>query len=191
MEKSDFLNVVQNHTLEVRKDDGLYRHLVLSNGGSSFYRFDLVTWPGYLAFTGDMGAFVFSRIPDMFAFFREKEINASYWAEKVVAENVHRGIEQFSVEIFRARVLSRVRSYFDLEDGQPLPKNVQEEIQPLLDAEDEWECVEQMRNFASELVTFPDFWDSDTRDYTRTYLTACYAIVWAIEQYDARKASQA
>jgi hypothetical protein len=192
MQKTDFLKVVENHTLEVRKDDGLYRHLVLSNGGSSFYRFDIVTWPGFLAYTGDMGAFVFSRIPDMFAFFREKEINPSYWSEKVVAENVHDGIEKFSVDVFRTRVLNRTRSYLDLEDGQPIPDDVQIEIQPLLDAEDEWECVECMRDFSSELVTFQDFWDSkDTTEYTRAFLFACYALVWAIEQYDARKASQA
>ena len=28
--------------------------------------FDIVTWPGYLCYSGDMGCFVFTRLPDMF-----------------------------------------------------------------------------------------------------------------------------
>jgi len=61
-----FLNDIANHSMSIVRDDGVYRHLVFSNNGSSVFRFELITWPGYLAYTGDMGAFVFSRLNDMF-----------------------------------------------------------------------------------------------------------------------------
>lgn len=32
---------------------------------------------------------------------------------------------------------------------------------------------------------FLDFWESDCTSYTYRYLWCCYAIVWAIQQYDA------
>lgn len=73
------------HQLAVLHDDGLYRHLRFKAPGSGFYWFDLVTWPGYLSFGGDMDGYVFSRVPDMFTFFRDQRngINPHYWAEKV------------------------------------------------------------------------------------------------------------
>lgn len=185
--KETFDKIVKNHKVQIIKDDGLYRHISATENGSAIYRFDLITWPGYLAYTGDMGHFVFARIPDMFAFFRGREINPGYWAEKVLAENIHNGIEEFSVDVFRENVLHDARSYLDLEENEPLPDDIQEEIRVLLDAEDEWECVEEMRRFSSEKIKFHDFWECRTTEYTDTYLMACYAIVWAIAQYDALK----
>jgi hypothetical protein len=35
--------------------------------------FDVVTWPGHLSISGDMGCFVFTRVDDMFTFFRGHE----------------------------------------------------------------------------------------------------------------------
>jgi hypothetical protein len=72
------------HGMTVLHDDGLYRHLRFQNPGRSAYWFDLVTWPGFLAFAGDMDGYVFTRVEDMFTFFRGHNINPDYWAEKVV-----------------------------------------------------------------------------------------------------------
>src|SRR5580692_6155935 len=84
-----------NHEMTVLHDDGLYRHLrfmqVITDeltgkqSRSSFYWFDLVTWPGNLVINGDMETFAFARSDDMFGFFRGDRINPGYWAEKVRA----------------------------------------------------------------------------------------------------------
>jgi hypothetical protein len=58
------------HGMIILHDDGVYRHLrFMDEKGSSLYWYDLVTWPGSLAFNGDYGSFVFSRSRDMFEFF--------------------------------------------------------------------------------------------------------------------------
>lgn len=88
-----FLINTANHTMKVHRDDGIYRHLEFSRNGSNSYRFDLVTWPGYLCVTGDMGTWTFSRITDMFDFFTASHfgrqesflINPGYWSEKFEA----------------------------------------------------------------------------------------------------------
>jgi hypothetical protein len=188
----EFLNDVKDHKLTVIKDDGLYRHIRLKNPGTSNKYFEIVTWPGCLAYTGDMGDFVFQRIEDMFCFFRSKngelEINTTYWAEKVKAESVFgNGIREFSVEEFREHVEEYARDYLDLEEDAPLPEYMQEEIQPLLRAEDEWECVTAMRNFSSEKISFDDFWEHSCQRKTLHYVWCCYAIAWAIAQYDKNK----
>jgi hypothetical protein len=75
-----------NHQMTVLHDDGLYRHLRFNAPDTGCYWFDIVTWPGKLAFTGDMDGFVFSRVEDMFGFFRNPQygIKPVYWGEKVV-----------------------------------------------------------------------------------------------------------
>src|SRR5688572_3976922 len=105
-----------NHEMTVLHDDGLYRHLRFQAPSSSFYWFDLVTWPGKLAFAGDGEAFVFSRLEDMFEFFRMSggRINPGYWAEKLVTD--HKAAEAYSTEKFTARVTEALA---DAEDDYP------------------------------------------------------------------------
>ncbi|WP_426734434.1 hypothetical protein [Glutamicibacter sp. 2E12] len=77
-----FNSATEDHQLTVLHDDGLYRHLSFRAPGSSFYWFDLITWPGNLTITGDMGTWTFRRVEDMFTFFTGY-INSGYWAEKL------------------------------------------------------------------------------------------------------------
>jgi hypothetical protein len=186
--KEEFLECVKDHKIKIIRDDGLYRHIELRNKNGSFNQyFHLITWPGYLAYTGDMGCFVFSRIDDMFSFFRGNDINPGYWAEKVEAENIHGGIREFSVEEFRNAVLAETRSYLEIEEVDEIPEDIMDEIEPLLEASDECECVSAMRDFDSELITFTDFWENSLTRGTYHYKWACYAIQWAIQKYDETK----
>ncbi len=57
---SRFLVDTAFHRLEIIRDDGLYRHLRMKQPGTSCYYFDVITWPGYLTVTGDMGTWTFS-----------------------------------------------------------------------------------------------------------------------------------
>jgi hypothetical protein len=104
------------HRMIVLRDDGLYRHLRFVEHrfcndaeyrpNSSFYWFDLVTWPGTLVINGDCGSFTFSRITDMFEFFRSRYgINPQYWAEKVQGETK---VKSYSEDKFRQLVKEAV-----------------------------------------------------------------------------------
>ena len=114
--KKRFEGDTENHTMEILQDAGLYRHLKFTDNGSQCYRFDIHTWPGTLCIDGDMGTYVFSRLPDMFEFFRMKDgdwnkkhvINPGYWGEKLQAVDNSRGrnnsYEEFSEELFKENV---------------------------------------------------------------------------------------
>lgn len=114
------------HQMEVLQNNGLYRHLKFSNGGSSVYRFDIVTWPGYLAITGDMGASVFTRLPDMLDFFRSAQrknespetltINSGYWAEKCEANDGEK--KKFDEALFEQVVRDHFDSYMSEQDDE-------------------------------------------------------------------------
>jgi hypothetical protein len=87
-----FYRETAEHELTIFQDNGVYRHLRMAppKTKSSFYWYDVITWPGNLVFRGDGESFAFNRLTDMFEFFRSGihkdgslHINASYWAEKL------------------------------------------------------------------------------------------------------------
>ncbi len=189
--KEIFLRDVKDHRFKIIKEDSLYRHIRCSKENSSNYYFDIITWPGNLAYTGDMGSFMFSRVTDMFTFFRrnkELDINPTYWSKKVLAESrFGNGITEFSVDEFEKSVLQSVRSHLDLDEDEKIPAEILKELDYLLNSENEYECVENMRHFRSDKINFDDFWEYDCQVFTYHFLWCCYAIVWAIGKYDELK----
>lgn len=180
-----------NHQMTVLRDDGLYRHLRFKAPGTGFYWFDLVTWPGRLAFTGDMDGYVFARVTDMFEFFRTPggfSINPDYWSEKVDGGRAR--CKAFSEDRFRKLVTEYADD--DAEGDWPgLQAAVQAEILDDPDGEASYEDgARQMLNRFSyspngvREFQFESAWEWDLSDYTWSFLWACQAIVWGIAQYD-------
>jgi len=103
-----FAREIAQHEMKIIRNDDVHRHIRFSRPGTSCMHFDLITWPGYLCYTGDMGTYVFSRLADMFQFFRRSKrdyaIDHRYWAEKVEAADRSDGLRKFSVEKFQAYV---------------------------------------------------------------------------------------
>ena len=92
--REHFTQQTAQHQLTVLHDEGLYRHLRMARPGTRAYSWDVVTWPGHLSITGDIGdGFVFTRLADMLDFFRPLgaapgdtgplRINPGYWHEKM------------------------------------------------------------------------------------------------------------
>lgn len=98
---------------EILSDNGANRHLRFRNPNSGLYWFELITWPGVLCIHGDGGTYVFSRLNDMFDFFRETpeqlSINPGYWAEKVKAMDTIGKVFKFCEETFE----QYVKGHFD------------------------------------------------------------------------------
>jgi hypothetical protein len=192
-----FLRDTENHNMDILKDDGLYRHLSFTKNRSSVYRFDIITWPGYLCICGDMGDIVFSRVEDMFDFFimgendfnKKNIINPHYWAEKIQGLSSRaETVMEFNFDDFKKSVLDRVKGYFD-------------------DEEKERECIEELESCVFEYEEYGeqrlyqelfDFnfegfnYDCEIPTgmiYTMHYIWLCYAIVWAITEYNKTKKS--
>jgi hypothetical protein len=192
--KEIFLRDIKNHECNILKDEGVYRHIHCRSPKTTSMWFDIITWPGYLAYTGDMGSYMFSRARDMFSFFRNNkcEINTDYWAEKCIAESIFgNGIREFSKEDFRENVIDAAKTYLDIDEKEKLPDDIIEEINPLLHCADEYECMETMRNFYSDKIKFNDFWEYTHQRKTWHYIWCCYAIVWGISKYDEIKTEPA
>ncbi len=152
--------------------------------------FDILTWPGHLCYTGDMGTYVFSRVRDMLDFFRGERINPGYWAEKVLASDKSDGITQWSPEIFKARALEALTEWADGEVSDEL----REEFENSALLGHDWHSSETAYTHVMEFewngeTPFSEFYEIDTSEYTFRYIWCLHALVWGIQQYDKATAT--
>ena len=188
--EQQFLGDIKNHALEIIRDEGVYRHLCFRRPGTRCYGFDIITWPGYLCYTGDMGSFLFSRVEDMLKFFRDKgtggplQINLRYWAEKLQATDRNGGYKAFSFERFR-EVVNRIVAE-DEDANDELKEAVAEMLDDPCGGETAEACYQAAADFEWEgKQYFTDFFENSLEEYTFHYIWCCYALVWGIRQYDA------
>lgn len=188
MTEQDFLKSVQEHAMTIENDNGVHRCVHFGKPGIGTYHFRLVTWPGHLAISGDMGDFTFSRLEDMFDFFRGESINPRYWGEKLTAVSQFGGYKVFDWDLFAANLKDRL---IDQHDDQHTADEIEAALMERLRFadEDEYGAVELIRNWDED----EDFLRIDPCDaptgekYSFQYLWCLYAIVWGIHQYDKAK----
>jgi len=185
----NFEKDTKDHKLDILLDQGIYRHLKLRRPNTGIFGFDIITWPGYLAISGDMGCYVFSRVNDMFTFFSKDytKINLGCWAEKVQAQEKHSGIEKWSQDRLHSQLLYRIKDQFEDEQKQ---QECVDSIKDcgLWDACDAYEAHEAAESFDGfEGFDLTDFWEINCNDYTYQYIWCCHAICWAINKYEEAK----
>lgn len=187
-----FVGDTADHQLEIRHDDGLYRHLRCAKPGTSIYSFNIVTWPGYLAVAGDAGDWLFARVPDMFEFFgRSHGINPQYWSEKLQAPRPE-GALTYSYDLYKSRVLEWLREAsvdVDVEARDGLRNAVDEQLlaEWLDAAHSEYEAHRLLAEFVHEHTRIHDGWEWSLREYRFDFLWCCHAILWGIERYREAK----
>lgn len=188
-----FLEDVANHKMEVLLDQGIYRHIRFRKPGDSNHWFEIITWPNFLTVAGDMGTWTFSRLPDMFDFFRsskEMSINPSYWAEKLQngTHGGHDNAKVFDGETFGGQLLDQLENYYSFE-GEELAEITQAVKDEILNDDWSYELMTAARDFSH---TFSDGrkFQFDTcelpsgKGYCYHFIWCLYAIVWGIRQHD-------
>ena len=187
-----FLDNVKNHELTIHQNSGVYRHLTFANPNDCDKYFNITTFPNHLVITGDMGTLVFSRLYDMFNFFRSDDlrINPDYWSEKIQSTTHEAQIasySKFDLEQAKKNAQEYLNTY--LEDNDDLSEEdrtlLLEDFElEILRSEDEYEIVEAISNFNFKDFEFDEFRMDDCSVYTYSYIWLCYAIVWGIKKFD-------
>lgn len=211
--EQSFLADVRDHKMFVIRDDGRYRHVRFQKPGTSCMHFDLITWPGYLCYCGDMGTYVFSRLEDMFEFFRTDRwqpsrdgrtlfINLGYWSEKLQAVDGQRSggtAKEFDKDRFecvineyRLRWIREYRDKLSKDERRELWEAVRDDVISRLD-DGEYAAQQAAHDFSHSVkgirhFEFTDLWDHDFTDYTYRFVWCCYAMAWGIQQYDNTRA---
>lgn len=182
---------VANPSMTVIQDEGIRRHLRFDFKNGGFSWFEILTWRDRLVITGDCETFVFSRIEDMFEFFRSggTRINPSYWQEKILDGRDR--ARTFDSNTFRVAALAAFDQATEEWDSEQRADARADLIGDIDDEPDEHGAANVLRNFqytASDKTRFRfDLSDgfSDCKIWDYHYIWCCRAIVWAISQYDA------
>lgn len=198
-----FMRDVATHEMTVFRDDGLYRHLRFRRPNTMCMHFDLITYPGYLCYSGDMGTYVFSRLEDMFEFFRtDRDINPGYWSEKLQAVDNHGHGKGSATEFDKSRFERVVKEYLvswmregglNRADRKALREAVQDEVLSHSD-DGEHEALSAAYRFefpthSRQSFDFNDIWEHRVDRYTHRFIWCCRALKWGIAKYDAERAA--
>lgn len=180
-----FARATAGHEMTVLHDDGLYRHIRFMNPKrGSLTRFDLVTWPGHLAISGDIkDAYTFTRLTDMFEFFRGHEVNPDYWSEKLYGDRDRSMV--YSQDSFERQVKEHVAQA--IRSGKAprgIGREVTRDIFEWGDITHEAGARAELEAFSYEGWRFEDTWEWDFGDWDWAFLWALHAIVWGIARYD-------
>lgn len=129
---ASFCKQTKDHSLVVLHNDDLYRHLRVTAPGTRIWSWDITTWPGHLATSGDIAdGYMFARERDMIEFFSSAGkvddyyfdgapgIDFRYWAQKLCGSRSHE-VKKYDPEIF----LQQVREH--LEESEELGTEAQE-----------------------------------------------------------------
>jgi hypothetical protein len=214
---STFLKDVARHQIELIRDDGVNRHIRFKRPDSFSFFFDLITWNGHLCFTGDCGTYVFSRVEDMFDFFRLEphdwnfnkqglSINPGYWSEKVLSIDRHGELEEYDAEKFERAIreyrMSYIRRWWTElgpEKRRELFDEITEEVINHLDEDESsdarlvyeyrfrWRKDRPYAIYADDDFTFVDFFERSFKRYSFRFMWCCYALAWGVKQYDTFK----
>lgn len=187
-----------DHEVTVAHEDGLYRHIRFGAPGSHMWSASVMTWPGYLATTGDIGAgFTFTRTDDMLEFFytspssRRADFGAPmidfrYWAEKVQGSN-SRNLSEYSEREF----LLRVKEF--LEDEAEYNGITGDEADRLMtEATSHADNETSARAFLDDhdSVFGTDTWEWDFTEYDFGFILACYSIWHIAKVWNDRKTNE-
>lgn len=179
---NQFAKDVENHQMQVLVDDDLHRSLLFKqpNTGNQYFRIN--TWPHHLCISGDMGTFVFSRLPDMFEFFRgDKEPNLGYWSEKLEAGTAEKHSESRAREVILKQAEDAGLEPEDLEYAKLRIDR--------MELDSEFGFYNEVMNWSEHELGFSVDTDGigNCKEYTYHFTWCCHAIIWAIQQYDALK----
>lgn len=191
-----FQRETAKHEMTILHEDGLYRHLRFKSPTDSAYWFDLITVPNALIFRGDGESFVFSRLEDMFQFFRSAlrkdgsiQIDPGYYAEKLTSDRA--SVMKYDEDRFAQTVKDwTVEAIRDGRAPRGMGRAVREDVLDNWEIGDESLARQLLNDFEFKGFRFHDAWEVSFRDFDWWFLWACYGICWGIRQYDQAKADR-
>lgn len=170
---------LENHQIEKLLDQGIYRHWKCSNNNSNILCFHIVTWPGHLCISGDMGTYVFKRTYDMIPFMRSSAMSFEYAEEKCVAIDRIDQVSDFSKDC--------TLDFLSYELKHEEDKNRKKLIKQLIDdIEQLYEWGEDNEYKIKELIYDTGLFDEIPKlhEYVYHFLWILYAIKWFCDKID-------
>lgn len=181
-------NDLKDHVVTVLRADGLYRHWRCQKPGTWNMSFDVVTWPGSLCYTGDMGDYLFQRTPDMVAFMRGSCMSYAYAAEKCVAHDGR--LKEWREERFLEILAERLKEGDEVTVVRRGKRETEKVADKIAEIEHEYSNYESQHDAAKAMYE-SGLWDGcdlpSCEDYTVHFLWCLHALKWFCENVEAAR----
>ena len=197
-----FVEQTKDHRLVVEHDLGLHRTLYVGAPGTGMWSWRVITSPGYLFTVGDVAdGFSFSRVLDMMRFFARPDrslgyysdgspsIDFRYWAEKLLGEQRNLA-QEYSSAVFLRHVtesLDEIEEYGS-HNGQDVNREQLLNEARWVSEEERYARHWLRRDHIQAVFGQDACWEWDLRDYTHSFLIACYAIELTVRLYQEHTA---
>jgi hypothetical protein len=191
--KEEFLQTVSSHKMTVECDKGVHRCIHFANPDCFNGWFHLITWPGGLTIAGDYGAYSFTRINDMFQFFRSAgeqiQIKPDYWEQKLISTDRVSSHEKFSCEGNEFHIQEAYRNYAKEESCAEEREYARQELRSAFDSAPEsleqlYDTLGGLENDSIRGELSDALYDISLTAYTTRFIWCLWAIVWGIREYD-------
>lgn len=186
--KDRIVTDLATHAVYVRHENGLYRHYRCQRPNTICMYFDIVTWPGSLCYTGDMGDYLFQRTEDMIVFMRGSCMSYSYAAEKCVAHDGR--LKEFSEQQFFEQLEERRREACDGLDARYHSDAIGAINDKIEAIRRRYDCYNNPHDAITAMYE-SGLWDGCDLPscdlFTFHFLWCLHAIKWFCEQLDAGK----
>lgn len=212
-----FTNDIADHQITIEECGPLPFRSILArrhrnDGWDSCYHFRVITFPGGLLYTGDMGTYVFQRCWDMFQWWPPKYGDAfdfRYIAEKCLGANKCDSIKQYSRDKARATIDEMIaehraehekpEDWDDEEDGEWTETVNEAYIEALIEVRDhshEFSNSEyNIQEFYRLLYDVPGLYDvcevPTPSEYSLRFVWCCHAVRWLIDKVTEQENSLA
>lgn len=175
-----------DHVVTVEHEHGLYRHYRCAKPGTGIYAFQIVTFPGRLIVSGDIGNVGWSRCPDMIEWAAGAVESIGYFAEKVWGSiPTKEWSEEAAEEVIEEKYKNIVEDVagFDAKEAAECVEKADEEKALLLRAASEGQEAFTTAFYGSNWCRgdFPE-----VRSYTAEFLWTREAVKWFLKWHKAR-----
>lgn len=175
----------KNHKIRQVMSMGVHRHFkCLNRSGSSNYMFRVVTFPGRLVITGDIGDLMLCREIDMLPWAKRAVESIDYFAEKVVAGKVKQYCPEVVQEEINEVLAERVRR-LEEDAGEDDVEVNPDDLESPLDLTD----IDNPHTTLVEMY-YSGLWDGcdfpNTENWTSNFLWCREALRWFFREYDKR-----
>jgi len=183
--KDRFLIDTCDHQMSVELAEGAYTHLRFAQPKTNIYAYGIMSWPGYLTICGDTPAFIFSREPDMLAFFEKcGEIpDPVYLSGKLLGQPK---TKRYSPDAFKREVERWLRETLeqieDEDEREFLKIGVKQDLLRSVPDFAE-EALPRLEAFEAEGHRIQDPFEWDLCDWDQAFLWSLWAITEGIKQF--------
>jgi len=175
--KERFDNDIANHVITEKHRNGFYGHWRCQKGSDCNLWFDIVTIPGMLMITGDMGDYAFKRVENMIAFMRGSAMSFGYAAEKCIANDGR--LTEWRDELFREALDD---TFNDQKDDHEDPAAFKERLDEVRSLGSEGQHFAMQAMYESDLFDGCDM--PSCKAYTYHFLWCLHAIKWFCDKVD-------